>query len=68
MKPTRYVFCQDQDSHWYMVPETRARDFREVCANAYANDDFEAFSESFEHFRCDSPFAYSFAEPERMES
>ena len=67
MKPTRYVFCQDQDSHWYMVPEVHAARFRDMCEHAYANEDFEDFYDAFESMRCASPTSYSFVEPERYD-
>lgn len=38
----RMVLTQDNDGHWYLIPETEAKEFNDILADGYRWTEFEA--------------------------
>lgn len=49
MKKEKYVFVQDDDSHWYYIKEEVKDEFNQICNKAYESDDFDEFLEKFQN-------------------
>jgi len=55
MKQTPSQLLQDNDGHWYLVPEAKIVKFESALAlNPDADEGWEAFNE-FEQYRVDGP-------------
>jgi hypothetical protein len=44
----KYLFIQDQDSHWFYIKKEEKILFNEMCELAYQTDDFDNFLNTFE--------------------
>jgi hypothetical protein len=64
----RYCFEQDDDCHWYLIKAEDAEAFNKWIASfddKHVNGD--PTLRSFDEFRCDSPFSYTFENPKEDE-
>ena len=48
MGKEKYIFVQDEDSHWYYIKEKLRDEFNILCNQAYSNENFDEFSDKFE--------------------
>jgi hypothetical protein len=48
---TRFFFSQDQDSHWYMVPDCLRKDWEAMTANDLDEDAADSFDAKFGDYR-----------------
>ncbi len=63
----RFRFKQDDDSHWYLVPESRSQEFDDVLECGH-DDDFEEFNSLFAGMAIgSSPVMFTFEHPKRDE-
>jgi len=56
----RYYLMQDEDSHWYLVPQDREDEFNTLSEN---EDEWEAFEDEFGGCRIDGPHRLTFTDP-----
>lgn len=56
---TRFKFKQDQDCHWYLIPEELSSLFTQLEENGEA-DCFAEFDNKFDKYRCDHPSNFTF--------
>jgi hypothetical protein len=54
----KHTFLQDDDCHWYLVPDDKVALFHMLQDYAQA-DDYAAFNNTFEQYRCEHPSCYS---------
>ena len=63
MTEVRYKFTQDQDCHWYLIPEGLSALFIQMEENGEA-DCYAEFCNRFEEYRCDYPGNFTFTDPQ----
>ena len=56
MNNERKMFIQDDDCHWYLIPTSTYPMFRQL----EEADEYVAFIDKFEEYRCDHPTSYTF--------
>ena len=56
MNNERMMFIQDDDCHWYLIPTSTYLIFRQL----EEADEYDAFIEKFDEYRCDHPTSYTF--------
>lgn len=54
----RYIFLQDDDSHWFLIPKELVPLFRTMKEEAAATDDWDDFADKFGKFRVSHPSHY----------
>lgn len=59
----RYKFRQDDDCHWYLIPEGLSALFVQMEENGEA-DCYASFNDRFGEYRCDSPCNFTFVDPQ----
>lgn len=63
----RWQFRQDQDSHWYMIPDDMVTKWSELAGNDIANDDYcvqSIFERYFNEYRIGGgPESFTFCFP-----
>ncbi len=62
MTEARFCFVQDDDCHWYIIPSDKRDEWRE-WENIDSNDPRSWDPPEFA-VRIDSPFSYSFTDPQ----
>ena len=56
MSNERMMFIQDDDCLWYLIPTSTYPIFRQL----EEVDEYVAFIDKFEEYRCDHPTSYTF--------
>ena len=66
MDEQRWRFCQDNDSHWYLIIAEDYKIFCELLEQGQKEDDYGKFLTMFDIYMTGSgPEVYSFTAPER---
>lgn len=47
MATEKYIPLQDEDSHWFRVPESKVEKFKKMCEEAYQTEEFDDFIDEF---------------------
>lgn len=62
----RWCFKTDDDGHRYLIPADEAEEFENLLREAYGEEDFIKFEESFDKYRCSGSIQqYSFLNPRK---
>lgn len=65
----RYILIQDDDSHWYLIEESRRSQFLSLLSEAIEDGDHDKFCEEFDSKRIGtSPSFISFENPVDIQS
>lgn len=63
MTEVRYKFMQDQDCHWYLIPEGLSALFIQMEESG-ESDCYAEFCNRFDEYRCNYPGEYTFVDPQ----
>lgn len=65
MSKTRFVFVQDESSHWYLLPLSKLKRF--TWLNEQGTDEaYDAINREFEKHRTGGGIHYSFTDPKEV--
>lgn len=62
MNGIRYKFIQDQDCHWYLIPDELTSLFIQMEESGEA-DWYAEFNKKFQKYGCDHPSNFTFENP-----
>lgn len=67
MNEERFFFAQDQDSHWYKIPEEKRQLWQDFTRNDIEDlDEADHFNEIFGKYRTGGGISgYSFTDPQK---